>query len=213
MTQYEWKIDAQVIGPFATNHYLLQNQSEKRCWLFDSGFDADGIVRWIEQSGCVLQEIYITHGHIDHVSAVGAVAKHYGVPYWMHAEDIPLTESLEVQGQMFGVSVVNPPAPDHLIESGTFLLDDLVVETRLTPGHSPGGVCFYFEDLQTAIVGDTIFQSSIGRTDLPGGSHPLLINSIKSQILSLPDETTLLPGHMCPTTVAVERASNPFLVG
>lgn len=206
-----WKIDSLTVGPFATNHYLLQNLIDRTCWLFDCGFEGQALGDWIERSGCRLQEILVTHGHIDHISAVDQLCNRFAVGYAMHKDDVPLTANLAMQGQMFGMSVPNPSPPVRYLEPGLAKLGSLSVQILATPGHSPGSVSFYFPELESVICGDVLFQGSIGRTDLPGGDLAILSASIREQLYSLPDNTVVLPGHMSPTTIGEEKRSNPFV--
>ena len=208
-----WKIDSLTVGPFATNHYLLKNVTAGKCWLFDCGFEEQRLVDWISASDCALQEILITHGHIDHVSAVNRVCQAFGVGYAMSSLDLPLTANLSIQGQMFGITVANPAPPGRDLIAGEFQLDDLTMLQLATPGHSSGGISFYFPTLGCAICGDVLFHNSIGRTDLPGGDYATLIDSIKNTLFALPDTTILFPGHMESTTVGAEKRNNPFVGG
>ena len=156
--------------------------------------------------------IYNTHGHIDHVGAVAAIKKELGIPFAMHPADRFLLEILPDQARMFGVRGGEVPTIDRELAHD----DEVAVGAHKgkvihTPGHSPGGVCFAFDDI--VFVGDTLFAGSIGRTDLPGGSLDQLLGHIKERLLSLDDNTKVLSGHGPASSIGVERSHNPFLTG
>ncbi len=200
------------VGPFQTNHYLIKEKASQHGWLFDCGFEPARIEQWIEDQAVQLQSIWLTHGHIDHAAASETIATQFGVPFYLHDDDVPLTANLSQQAQMFGLQAENPRHPDGSIPLGAVHLSEfLYFEALHTPGHSPGSISFYFPQLECVIVGDALFHNSIGRTDLPGGSHPVLINSIKQQLLPLPENTLVLAGHMDTTTIGNEKRYNPFL--
>lgn len=206
-----YRIETMCTGPFQTNLYLLHDSQTRRCWLFDCGFEGEEIISWIEASGASLQAIWLTHGHIDHVADVELVADHFKVPFYLHSADQPMLETLAMQGRLFGLSCRNVRSPDSDITPALTQIGELACDIRHVPGHSPGSVVFWFPALEVLIAGDTVFDMSIGRTDLPGGDHATLLNAIHGQIMTLPPETRILPGHMGPTTVGREAASNPYL--
>jgi len=155
-----------------------------------------------------------THCHIDHVFGNAFASKRYQLPLEIHEREIPVLNSLNQTALFLGVSVEEPsPAPGRFIE-----IDEVIAfgQTRLevlfTPGHSPGSISFYCRDSGFIIAGDVLFQGSIGRTDLPGGDYDVLINSIKTQLLTLDDAVRVYPGHGPATTIGGERLRNPFLV-
>ena len=206
-----YAIEGLTTGPFQTNLYLLHDRDARHCWLFDCGFEGEQIINWIEASGSQLQAIWLTHGHIDHVADVEMVADHFKVPFYLHSADQPMLATLAMQGRMFGLACRNVRSPDADIYPGPATFGSLTCDIRYVPGHSPGSVVFWFPELGLLIAGDTVFDMSIGRTDLPGGDHATLLRAIQDQILTLPPDTRILPGHMGPTTVSREAASNPFL--
>ena len=168
----------------------------------------------MDQKGWELQAIWLTHAHFDHIGGVGALAAGYdpAPPVAIHADEMPLWEA-KGGAAMFGLDDVDPgPRPSiDLVHGQTLTLGNLSFEVRLAPGHTPGHVMFYCAEAGVLFCGDVIFQGSIGRTDLPGGSYQTLIDSITSQVLTLPEETRLLNGHGPETTVGRERIHNPFL--
>lgn len=194
------------------NAYLVRGAAQDHAAAIDPGGATPELLEAVEREGLTLDAILLTHAHVDHLDGVAALARATGAPVYLHPGDRKLYEQAAVQAQFFGVRVDPPPPPDHELAGGQVLeLAGTRLEVRHVPGHSPGHVLFHVEEAQAAFVGDVVFQASIGRTDLPGGSHHQLLESIRSQVLTLPDDTTLYPGHGPPTTVGRERVGNPFL--
>jgi len=200
------------VGPFATNCYLVADDTAGEAVLFDAGLEPQTLIQGIEAADVRLKVLINTHAHIDHVAGNRAVVDGFGVPLWMHETAVPLLQSVPAQAQMFGVEAEASPEPDALLAHGDAVyVGDFRFEVRHTPGHSPGGLTFYCAEAQVAIVGDTVFAGSIGRTDLPGADFDVLARAIREQIYTLPEETTLYPGHMGTTTVGREKTTNPFV--
>lgn len=198
------------VGPFQANCFVVR--SGDAIAIVDPGAEPDRIAAVADEWGGQPQVILLTHAHVDHVGGVAGLARRYGIPVHLHAEDLPLYRNAAHQGAMFGVAVEAPPDPDEWLVHGQQLrFGDLSFEVRHAPGHSPGGVVLVGESV--AFVGDCVFSGSIGRTDLPGGDLRTLLASIRDQILVLPEDTVLYSGHGPPTTVGVEASSNPFLTG
>lgn len=195
------------VGPFQENCYLLVRDGELA--IIDPGDEPERIAAVIDQTGATPRYILLTHAHLDHVGAAGALKQRYQVPLWVPRGEVPLLEQLPLQCALFGLPPIEVPHVDAHVEPDTMLsLGQSRIEVRPTPGHSPGGVSYVVDD--AVFVGDTIFAGSVGRTDLWGGSWPTLEAAIKSQIFSLRDEVVLYPGHGPTTTVGVERSQNPF---
>ncbi len=198
-----------VVGPFASNCYIVGSESNKEGVIIDPGADAKEILKNVKDLGLDIKLIVLTHGHIDHTGAVKEVKKTTGAEVAIHTDD---AKSLQEQllGRLFGLSYPPPPPPDWLLKDGDSIdignLHFLVVHT---PGHSPGGICLLEEGV--VFSGDTLFNYGIGRTDMPGGSYSQLMNSIHTKLMILPDNTTVYPGHGPATTIGTERHSNPFL--
>ncbi len=195
------------VGPFQENCYLLVRDGELA--IFDPGDEADRLIAAIDATGARPRYIVLTHAHLDHVGACEALRTRYGVPLYCPRGETELLEALPVQCAMFGLPPQPAPAPDHLLDEGASLpLGAGAITAIATPGHSPGGMSYRLDD--HLFVGDTIFQGSVGRTDLWGGSWPTLQASIENRIFTLEDAVTLYPGHGPVTTVGDERRTNPF---
>ena len=194
------------------NAYLVRAEGQGHAVAIDPGGGAPELLVALEGDGLVLDAILLTHAHIDHVDGVARLARATGAPVYLHPADRSWYDQAGTQARYFGVEVEAPPPPDRALEGGSVLeLAGAHLEVRHVPGHTLGHVLFYDAASGVAFVGDVIFQSSIGRTDLPGGSHSQLMESIRTRVLTLPDETVLYPGHGPPTTVGRERVGNPFL--
>lgn len=197
-------------GPFFVNTYVLGCESTNKGILIDPGHEIDKITAAIERTGLDIEAIVNTHGHIDHVASVEHFRATRSIPFKLHRDDAEFLDRLAEQCVMFGLPDIPKPAVDEWLEAGTTLtVGNLSFELRHAPGHSPGSLILRGET--DSIVGDVVFEGSIGRTDLPMGDGATLIASIHREILSLPDDMRLHPGHGPATTVGRERAHNPFL--
>jgi hydroxyacylglutathione hydrolase len=166
----------------------------------------------VEQTGLEIGEIIITHAHIDHVGAVATLVDEYACPVLMHAEAEPMLQQLPTQAMMMGLRFGKVPAVDRHIEDEDVLeVGGLGLRSLYTPGHAPGHLAFYLESEGLVLAGDALFAGSVGRTDLFGGDMEVLLRSISERLMTLPDETRVLPGHGPETTIGAERANNPFL--
>lgn len=204
------------VTPFVQNcRLLIDSQVGPGCVLVDPGGDAELILSEIANRQLTLESIWLTHSHLDHCGAVSEILKHGRVDLMAHPDEEILRSKVEDLCTMYGIAgakMKNCPEPTvYLKGEETLTFAGHFFRVLFTPGHSPGHLCFYCKESADLIAGDTLFQGSIGRTDLPGGDHRQLINSIRSEILSLPDQTKVLPGHGPDTTVGVEKRSNPFL--
>ena len=199
-------------GRFQQNCYLLAEAGSSDAVIVDPGEEAALFLRTAETEGLVIREIWLTHAHIDHVLGVAAVKAATRAPVYLHPADEPIYRDLPRQGMLFGVPAEPaPPADESLAHGDVVSLGSIRFEVRHVPGHSPGSVCFVTPGL--VVAGDVLFQGSIGRTDLPGGNTEQLLRGIREQLLTLPDETAVYPGHGPATTIGAERRRNPFLVG
>jgi glyoxylase-like metal-dependent hydrolase (beta-lactamase superfamily II) len=202
-----------VVGPFQENSYLLGCTETKQAWLIDPG-EVAPVRALLHDSGLDVVAIVNTHGHLDHITGVAALQREFGVPFYLHAADIPMIEAAPLQAAMFGLPAPQVPQVDfELSDRQQLQCGKLAIEVRAAPGHSPGHVVFVLHDHELVFAGDCLFAGSIGRTDLPGGDHETLMRSLHHALLSLPDATRVLPGHGSETTIGIERRSNPFLLG
>ena len=201
-------------GGFGENAYLAICEKTGQCVAVDPGSGAPDLVRAIQTSKLTLDAVLLTHAHLDHIEGVHLVRAAWpDVPIWLHADDLGLYQGVQRQAAMFGLRVEAQPEPtDQLVPGVPFRFGGCEFEVRFTPGHAPGHVIFVSAKDSITLVGDVVFQGSIGRTDLPGGDFQTLMASIRNEVLTLPDEMVLYPGHGPPTTVGHERVGNPFLV-
>jgi glyoxylase-like metal-dependent hydrolase (beta-lactamase superfamily II) len=201
-------------GGFAENGYLVTWDHPGKAVAVDPGAAAGSMVATLRSEGTSLEAILLTHAHLDHIEGVHVVREAFPeVPIWLHPADLRLYQALPQQAAAFGLTLHPQPDPDRELAHGESLaFGDGAFEVRFTPGHSPGHVIFVAHEHRLALVGDVVFRGSIGRTDLPGGDFYTLMRSIREQVLTLPDDTVLHPGHGPATTVGDERAGNPFLV-
>jgi len=203
-------IERRAVEPFHKNGFIVACTSTRQAAYIDPGDEAGELSDWVASQNLTLSSILLTHGHMDHVCGVGEVKKRWDIPVLLHQEDEFLYNSLKEQGLWFGLSYpVAPPADRYLKPGDPLTLGDLNIGIHHTPGHSPGGLTFEIEE--HLFCGDLIFAGGVGRSDLPGGSHQLLIQTIRDKILPFDDEKILHPGHGPDTTVGHERRTNPFL--
>ncbi|MBL8988407.1 MAG: MBL fold metallo-hydrolase [Gemmatimonadetes bacterium] len=198
-------------GQFQENCYLLAEAGSTDAVIVDPGEEPELFLATAEREGLQIREIWLTHAHLDHVVGVADIKAATGAPIFLHPADEPLYRNLPQQGLWFGLRLSAPPPVDRqLSHGGSLTLGSTVFQVRHTPGHSAGSVCFITDGI--VIGGDVLFQGSIGRTDLPGGNFERLIQSIRDELLPLPDATVVYSGHGPATTVGAERRGNPFLV-
>jgi glyoxylase-like metal-dependent hydrolase (beta-lactamase superfamily II) len=199
-------------GMFEENCYILADPVDRQAVLIDPGEQADLFLRRLETEGLTLTAVWLTHAHIDHIAGVETVVERTSVPIYLHSADRALYGHVSDQAKWLGVREVTPPEPDRELAAGDTLdVGELRFDVRHVPGHSPGGVAFVGHGV--AFVGDALFAGSIGRTDLPGGNTQQLLDAIRNQLFTLPEETVVYPGHGPETTIGQEKRSNPFLTG
>lgn len=201
-------------GAFAENGYVVRDAAAGCALVIDPGACAADQVAWLRETGDELLAIVLTHAHLDHVEGIPEVRRAFpDVPILLHEADLGLYRAAPQQAAAFGLQVEELPDPTGALEAGSQVeCGALSFRVRAAPGHAPGHVILVESARGFALTGDVVFLGSIGRTDLPGGDFHTLMESIREQVLSLPDSTRLLTGHGPETTVGHERAHNPFLV-
>lgn len=201
------------VTPFQQNCSLVWDPATKRGAVVDPGGDLEQVLGVAEREGVAIEKILLTHAHIDHAGATAELARRLGVPVeGPHEGDRFWIEALGQQAQMFGLKSEGPFEPDRWLHDGdTVTVGGLTLDVRHCPGHTPGHVVFFHAPSRFAIVGDVLFQGSIGRTDFPGGDHGQLIASIRERLFPLGDDVRFLPGHGPLSTFGAERTSNPYV--
>lgn len=201
-----------VVGPLGVNCFIAGCAETREVIVVDPGADPERIRALVDSLGVTVKYIVNTHGHFDHVGGNGKVREATGAKLLVSEADTPFLSRAAKSAATYGLSAENSPAPDAFLTDGMVLTVGKEAFTAIpTPGHTPGGFCLYNEKEATLITGDTLFADSVGRTDLPGGSHEILMRSITERLLTLPDETVVHPGHGPLTTIGRERRHNPYL--
>ena len=202
------------VTPFMQNCSILWCEETNKGAVVDPGGDVDRILAEIAQHKVEIEKIWLTHGHLDHAGGAAELARDLGVPIEGPEEsDRFLLEAIEAQGEQFGMPSGSSVTPDRwLVDGDTVSVGTLTFDVLHCPGHTPGHVVFFHEPSRFAVVGDVIFQGSIGRTDFPRGDHATLIASIKTKLFPLGDDVVFLPGHGPMSTFGDEKRSNPFLM-
>ena len=205
------RVDCLELGALPTNTYLVWNTETRDCLLIDPSDGCEQIERRLREKELKPAAIYITHGHDDHIGSVNDLKRRYGVLVYMMKEEEEFTESV-----LYNLSMVF--GHPRVIEPDMFFVDGQEVSVLgtkmralLTPGHTPGGGCYYFPEEKMVFTGDTLFCESVGRSDFPGGSASALIRSIRDKLMTLPDDVSVLPGHGPLSNIGHERRYNPFL--
>ena len=211
------KISRFTMNPFGMNCYILWSGPGGECIVIDPGMmtesEKEMITSFIDGNNLTLKHLLLTHCHVDHACAARWLATRYGVQVEAGEQEASYAQQMPVQGARFGLKIdTSPLTIDRFLKEGD-VIDFAGEEIQVleTPGHSPGSLSFYCPDTAVIFTGDAVFQSSIGRTDLPGGSFPVLIDSINTKIMTLPADTVIAPGHGDTTTVADEKVYNPYL--
>ncbi len=198
------------LGVMPTNCYLVWDNISKEAVVIDPADEAERIIDWIEKEGLELKAILLTHGHFDHVFAVDDLRKKYGVKAYIHELEKDVLESAE-KNCAYMIDRSFCMTADVLVKDEEELeFGSLKLRVIHTPGHTHGGVCYYFYDADTLFSGDTLFCRAVGRDDLPTGSREALYNSIKERLLVLPEEVIVFPGHRGQTTIGAEKKGRPW---
>jgi glyoxylase-like metal-dependent hydrolase (beta-lactamase superfamily II) len=200
------------VGPLQCNCTILGDEDTHEAIVVDPGDEVSRIARRLRELGLKLKQILVTHAHIDHVGGALRLKQLTGAPIFFNENDLPLLKMMDSQAGWIGIPTPETAPPDENLADGLIVgLARYPAEVIHTPGHTQGSVCLHFAPLKLLIGGDTLFAGSIGRTDLPGGNYPQIIDSIQTRLLTLPDETKVLTGHGPATTIGAERTGNPFL--
>ncbi len=201
------------VGMLQVNCYVLGSKSTQQAIVIDPGDNAHDILATVRRHGLKLAQILATHAHFDHLLGCRTLQELTDAPFYLHEADVPLVAAMRQTCQAWlGYDPGEPPTIAGFLTPGEVVkVSDIELEVRHTPGHSPGGVTFVDHANRDAYTGDALFAGSIGRTDFPGSSLPTLLNSIRTQILTLPDDYGVLSGHGPASTVGIERRQNPFL--
>lgn len=201
------------VGPLQCNCSVVGDENSREAIVIDPGDDIDDIMRIVAKHGLTVKQIVVTHAHIDHVGGAMKLKQLTGAPVLLNQNDQMLLKMLDVQAAWIGVRPPEKVTIDQSIVSGDLVKAGALEATVIhTPGHTEGSVCLYFPAEKKLIAGDTLFAGSIGRTDLPGGSYDKIIDSLHGQLMHLPDDTVVVPGHGELTTIGQERETNPFIV-
>ncbi len=206
-------LETLTVGMLEVNCYVLGCERTRRAVVIDPGDEAPAILRALQQHDLTLDRILATHAHFDHLLGCRPLQEATGAPLYVHSADRPLVAMMQRSCMAWlGYDPGEPPAITGDLTAGEVMrVGDIALEVRYTPGHSPGGVTLVEHATRRAFTGDALFAGSVGRVDLPGGDGQTLIASIDVQILSLPDDYVVLPGHGPATTVGQERRTNPYL--
>jgi hydroxyacylglutathione hydrolase len=204
------KVISVVVGALDVNCYIVYDEKSMKALVIDPGGDPEKILQVLQKKNLELDGILLTHGHFDHIAAVDAIKSKTGASTAIHLKDAPLLTDIHRNLSFFmGIECIQQP-PDILLEDGTQIkVGDYRGTILHSPGHTQGSICLLIETM--IFSGDTLFQGSIGRTDLPGGNHGDLMDSIHEKLMKLPDDYTVFPGHGETTTIAREKENNPFL--
>jgi len=210
VTESQFIIRTFPVGPLGCNCSVIGDRLSGRALVVDPGGNAEQILALLNELNLKAVAIIHTHAHLDHILAAGEIKNATGAPIYLHEGDQFLWDMVEEQCARFGVPPVKLPDPDHYLQDDHDLgcCGGVAIHT---PGHTPGSISFWFEEYKTLIAGDTLFQGSIGRTDLPGGNFDQIITSIKERIYSLDDEAVVVTGHGPNTSIGYEKMSNGFI--
>lgn len=209
------QVQSFVCNSFGENTYILSDDS-KAAVIVDPGmmnaFEQDTIVQYIKDNGLTLERLLNTHCHLDHILGNKFIFDNYGLLPECHAGEVDLLQAASGYAAAWGVPYEMSPMPENLLPStGTVSFGNSTLELIFAPGHSPAHLCFYSKEDNFLIGGDVLFYRSIGRTDLPGGDHELLLENIRTKLFTLPEECVVFPGHGQPTRIGDEIYKNPFL--
>jgi hydroxyacylglutathione hydrolase len=201
------------VGLLGCNCSILGDEASHEAIVVDPGYDIPRILELLTKHKLTVKKILITHAHIDHIASAQRLKQITGAPILYSQADLPLVAMMDAQAGMFGLPVPTVLPPDHSPADGEAVdVGGIRGSILYTPGHSEGSLCLYLPKEHLLLAGDTLFAGGVGRTDFPGGNARKLLASIHERLLTLPDETVVVPGHGSMTTIGAERHSNPFLI-
>ena len=202
---------------FEVNCYLVIDEASRKCAIVDPACEASyedaQLAEYIEREHLEVTHILLTHAHVDHIAGLRQACERYKLPVTMHAEGRFLLRQAEAYGSLMGFAVdrMDDLEVSEIKQGDTVMVGEIGLVCRYVPGHCPGSMCFVVPQDKAVITGDALFHFSIGRTDLPGGDYPTLIEKLKEQVLTLPDDYRVLPGHGIESQIGKERKYNSFL--
>lgn len=205
------KIGRMVLSMCQTNCYFLYREDAKECILIDPADQGQQIYNALSKNGFTIQAILLTHGHFDHIWGANEVRSLAGVKVYAYEQEKELLNSEKLNVSKGAGRPYTVEADVYLKDGETLTVADMTCKCIATPGHTAGSCCYYFEDAGILVSGDTLFQESVGRTDLPTGNMRTLMNSVKQKLFVLPEETKVYPGHGESTTIGYEKKYNPFI--
>lgn len=205
------KVEKFVTGIISTNCYLAVNEESGRAVIIDPAACPPSLLGYIKEKGLQLEAILLTHAHFDHIMGIDGILERFRIPVYIHEDDLEMLEDPQWnQSSVYTAGYTYSGATG--IRDGQMLsLAGMNFRVIHTPGHTPGGCCYYVEDAGVLFSGDTLFQASVGRTDFPGSSMSSLIHGIREKLMALPEDTLVYPGHMGETTIGYEKQNNPFI--
>ena len=211
------KIKTFTFNLFSENTFVIWDDETMESAIIDPGTSSDEeentLSKYVSDEKIIVKYLINTHCHIDHILGCKFVKEKYNPVFLAPEKDLPLLEHAQQQASMFNISLEDPPKPDEFLsEQLELFLGKIKMNFLFTPGHTPGEFCIYFEKEKICIVGDVLFNESIGRTDLWGGNYSTLIKSIETKLLTLPDDVIIYSGHGDSSTIGYEKQNNPFLV-
>lgn len=208
-----FRIQSLTVGPFQSNCHVVACGHTGEAVIFDAGDEAPRILATVRAMNVTVKAVVNTHAHIDHISGLADVVAELGVPVFMHRGETPVYDAMAQSAMMFGLPIPKQVKIDGWLEEGEIIrIGELAGRVMLMPGHTPGHIIVVFDHAvpPRVIVGDVLFQGSIGRTDLPGGDHDVMMHTLK-RFVTMPDDMIVYPGHGPETTIGAEKKWNPFL--
>ena len=205
------KIGKITLGAVGTNCYFVYREGSPDCIFFDPADSGSYIYEQLRERGFNIKAIYLTHAHFDHIWGCNELRELTGAKVYAYEEERVLCESAEKNVSAQAGRPYTVKVDEYLRDNALITEGDITFKLLATPGHTIGSCCYYFEEAGILICGDTLFQASVGRTDLPTGSESVMLRSIDEKLMCLPDETKVYPGHGPSTTIGYERVNNPFL--